>query len=130
MEKQNRVLTFSEFNKMYSQGDKFAATGNDEESVRKLQDGTNSLDSPTIGPTSPEMDSILSAPASKKVKTDYELSPPTPNGPVKMNDLESDDTKGSEDEKINSKKPVMNLKKTKKSADKSKEDEREESGQY
>jgi hypothetical protein len=131
MENQNRVLTFSEFTKTYAKGDKFSAPGNNEENVRKIKDATNSLELPTVGPTSPEMDSVSSLPASKKVKTDYELSPPTPNGPVKMNDLQNSVDKQVEDEKImKSDKPVKSLKKTKKIAKKSKEDEREELGDY
>jgi len=127
MENQKRILNFSEFTKAYVKGDHFSAPGNDEKSVQKLQDGTDSLTSPTAGNGSSEMDSVSSKPATKKLKTDYELSPPVPNGPVKMKDVKSDE---SDEPKEKSEKPVKDIKKTKKATSKSKEDEREESGEY
>lgn len=130
MENQKRILNFSEFTKAYVKGDHFSAPGNDEQSVQKLQDGTDSLTSPTIQADSNQMDSVSSGPATKKVKTDYELSPPVPNGPVKMKDVDSKDSEESEEKAEKTEKPVKDLKTTKKKAKKSKEDEREESGEY
>ena len=127
MENQKRILNFSEFTQAYVKGDRFSAPGNDEQSVQKLQDGTDALTSPTAGADSNQMDSVSSGPATKKVKTDYELSPPVPNGPVKMKDVESEE---SDETEVKSKKPVKDFKTTKKKVKKSKEDEREESGEY
>ena len=127
MENQKRILNFSEFTQAYVKGDRFSAPGNDEQSVQKLQDGTDALTSPTAGTNSNQMDSVSSGPATKKVKTDYELSPPVPNGPVKMKDIESEE---SDETEVKSKKPVKDFKTTKKKVKKSKEDEREESGEY
>lgn len=127
MEKQKRILNFSEFTNAYAKGDNFSAPGNTEDSVEKLQDRTKSLEAPTIPGSKGEMDSISSKPATKKLKTDYELSPPTPNGPVKMKDIDTSDSKETEDK---SEKPIKSLKQTKKKVKKTKEEEREESGEY
>lgn len=125
MENQKRVLTFSEFTKTYANGDRFSAPGNDEQSVQKIKMEADQMTiSPTIAGSKGEMDSVSSKPATKKIKTDYELSPPEPNGPVKMKDVKQEDKAETEKE------PVKNLKKTKEKTKKSKEDEREESGEY
>ena len=65
-------------------------------------------------------------PATKFIKTDYEKSPETPNGPVKLKDVDKEESDDSNDDKEKAK-PI---KKVKKESKKSKEDEREESGEY
>lgn len=134
MENQKRILNFSEFTKEYSQGDRLSLQGNSEENVnrmRKESDNLTSLTSSgTIKGSKGEMDSISSMPATKKLKTDYELSPPIPNGPIKMKNVKSEESEELKEPKEKSKVPVKNIKKTKKETSKSKEDEREESGDY
>ena len=130
MEKQKRILNFSEFTNAYAKGDNFAVPGNTEDSVEKLQDKTKSLASPIVPGSKGEMDSISNKPATKKLKTDYELSPPIPNGPVKMKDIESNDSKETKSEDSKSDLPTKSLNKTKKTVSKTKEEKREESGEY
>ena len=124
-----RILTFGEFTKAYSKGDQFSATGNDEKSVEKMQDAADSLtENPIASSDKGDMDSVSSKPATKFIKTDYEKSPAMPNGPVKLKEIEKEDT--DSDDSGDEEETIKSVKKTKKKSKKSDEDQREESGEY
>jgi hypothetical protein len=124
-----RILTFGEFTKAYSKGDMFSATGNDEKSVEKMQDAADSLtENPIASGDKGDMDSVSSKPATKFIKTDYEKSPAMPNGPVKLKEVEKEDT--DSDDSGDEEETIKSVKKTKKKSKKSDEDQREESGEY
>tara|TARA_B100000963_G_scaffold334854_1_gene328437 strand:+ start:15546 stop:15938 length:393 start_codon:yes stop_codon:yes gene_type:complete len=126
-----RILTFGEFTKAYSKGDQFSATGNDEKSVDKLQNAADSLtENPIVDGSKGDMDSVDSKPATKFIKTDYEKSPDIPNGPVKLKDVDQEESTEDTDNNDDSEEKAKPVKKVKKESKKSEEDQREESGEY
>jgi len=133
MERNKRILNFSEFTKHFSKGGPKSAPGNDPKDVSLMIDAASKLDAPTVGDGSKEMDSVESKPASTKVKTDYEQTPQMPNGPNNYKkETEEEVTQDDDKEDGNSKKSnkFKSIKKTKDTSKKSAEQEREESGEY
>ena len=138
MEKNKRILTFSEFQKKYGKGSPYSKKTN-MEGVTLMKDAAAKLDEPFIKGSKGDLDSISSKPATKKLKTDYEKTPEMPSsynktttetGPMKTKKIETVtvDKEETEDKKIKSK--PKSTKKIKANSKKSEEDKREEAGDY
>jgi hypothetical protein len=134
MERNKRILTFAEFSKEYSKGDprlkKFKGDG-----IELMKDASTVLNKPVIKGSKGDMDSVSSKPATRKLKTDYQLTPSIPSdfdksttdtGPIqkkKISDIDKEET-------VTIKKRVKPVKEIKKNVKKSEEDKREEAANY
>ena len=136
MEKNKRILTFAEFSKEYSKGDPTL----DGPAVDVMKDASSELNKPVIHGSKEGIDSIEKGPATRKIKTDYEMTPQPQVKSKEASDSKSVDK--VETEKIENvdnknldnidkkKKKMKKTKQVKKSSKKTEEDEREESGEY
>ena len=129
MEKNKRILNFSEFTKQYGKGDPKSAPGNDAKDIDLITNAASELEEPILSGGN-EMDSISSGPATTPIKTDYEQAPTMPNGPVTTDSPDKENEEEEEEVKDKPKKKAKSLKKTKEDSDRSEEDKREEAGNY
>lgn len=91
--KNKRILTYSEFDSEYGgNGKKGIQAGNDQASIDLFKNAPNELDEPTISDDN-KIDAVDSKPATNKIKTDYESTPQSPNGPSALSN-EDESTKG------------------------------------
>lgn len=91
--KNKRILTYSEFDNEYGgKGKGGVQAGNDQASIDMFKGAADELDEPTLDSNS-GMDSISSKPATRSIKTDYEATPKSPDGPA-MATMAGDDSNG------------------------------------
>lgn len=80
--KNKRILTYSEFDGEYGNtGKQGIHAGNDQASIDLFKNAPSELEEPTISDDN-KIDSIDSKPATNQIKTDYEATPQSPNGPA------------------------------------------------
>lgn len=136
MEKNRRILTFSEFQKKYGKGSPYSKKTN-MEGVELMKDAAEELSEPFIKGSKGDLDAISSKPATRKLKSDYEKTPSAPSdynkdknttatGPIKTKKIENIEKEEVKDEEVKPK----STKKIKVSSKKSEEDKREEAADY
>ena len=85
--KNKRILTYSEFDGEYgSTGKRGIQAGNDQAAIDLFKNAPNELDEPTLSDDNNKIDSINSKPATNQIKTDYESTPQSPDGPIAGSD--------------------------------------------